>query len=127
MYDFRREKTLLGFPSLFEAPLQAVYSRVLGDEVVKWNRHTLRGLAFEEVYDIIFDSKADPQVELVVQRPVGPRVLSGGSRCLPNVDGERPTTPTLLSKSEKSPYSRDDLVKISRDSRDDLVEIVGRT
>jgi len=42
-----------------------------GDEVVQWNGIRLRGLTFEEVYDIIFESKFDPQVELTVYRPVG--------------------------------------------------------
>jgi len=42
-----------------------------GDEVVQWNGIRLRGRTFEEVYDIIFESKFDPQVELTVHRPVG--------------------------------------------------------
>lgn len=41
-----------------------------GDEVVEWNGRSLRGLTFEDVYDIIFESKSDPQVELKVERPV---------------------------------------------------------
>ena len=41
-----------------------------GDEVIEWNGRNLRGLTFEEVYDIIFESKMEPQVELIVQRPI---------------------------------------------------------
>lgn len=40
----------------------------VGDEVVEWNGHSLRSLTFEDVYDIIFESKSDPQVELTVER-----------------------------------------------------------
>lgn len=47
-----------------------------GDEVVKWNGHNLRGLTFDQVYDVIFDSKMDPRVELMVQRPI----RSGGDQ-----------------------------------------------
>ena len=41
-----------------------------GDEVIEWNGRNLRGLLFEEVYDIIFESKQEPQVELIVHRPI---------------------------------------------------------
>ena len=40
------------------------------DEVMEWNGRNLRGLTFEEVYDIIYESKQEPQVELIVQRPI---------------------------------------------------------
>ena len=43
---------------------------VPGDEVVEWNCRNLRGLTFEEVYEIIFESKLEPQVELIVQRHI---------------------------------------------------------
>ena len=43
---------------------------VAGDEVIEWNGRNLRGLLFEEVYDIIFESKQEPQVELIVHRPI---------------------------------------------------------
>ena len=41
-----------------------------GDEVVEWNGRSLQGKTFEEVYDIIFESKQESQVELIVQRPL---------------------------------------------------------
>ncbi|XP_041664662.1 regulating synaptic membrane exocytosis protein 2 isoform X2 [Cheilinus undulatus] len=42
-----------------------------GDQVLEWNGRFLQGATFNEVYNIILESKADPQVELVVSRPVG--------------------------------------------------------
>lgn len=39
-----------------------------GDEVVEWNGRSLREATFEEVYDIIFETKHEPQVELIVHR-----------------------------------------------------------
>ncbi|XP_057353825.1 regulating synaptic membrane exocytosis protein 2 isoform X39 [Manis pentadactyla] len=47
-----------------------------GDEVLEWNGRLLQGATFEEVYNIIFESKPEPQVELVVSRPIGdiPRI-----------------------------------------------------
>uniref|UniRef100_A0ABM5GCG6 Regulating synaptic membrane exocytosis protein 2 isoform X49 n=1 Tax=Pogona vitticeps TaxID=103695 RepID=A0ABM5GCG6_9SAUR len=47
-----------------------------GDEVLEWNGKFLQGATFEEVYNIILESKPEPQVELVVSRPIGdiPRI-----------------------------------------------------
>ncbi|XP_068569001.1 regulating synaptic membrane exocytosis protein 2, partial [Cebidichthys violaceus] len=42
-----------------------------GDQVLEWNGRLLQGATFNEVYNIILDSKPDPQVELVVSRPIG--------------------------------------------------------
>ena len=39
-----------------------------GDEVLEWNGRSLQGLTFEEVYDIIAESRHDPQIELIVCR-----------------------------------------------------------
>ncbi|XP_032810421.2 regulating synaptic membrane exocytosis protein 2-like isoform X12 [Petromyzon marinus] len=41
-----------------------------GDEVLEWNGRLLRGASFEEVYNIILQSKPSPQVELLVARPL---------------------------------------------------------
>ncbi|MEQ2211676.1 Regulating synaptic membrane exocytosis protein 2, partial [Xenoophorus captivus] len=41
-----------------------------GDQVLEWNGHVLQGATFNEVYDIIMESKPEPQVELVVCRPI---------------------------------------------------------
>uniref|UniRef100_A0A4X2KJR6 Regulating synaptic membrane exocytosis 2 n=1 Tax=Vombatus ursinus TaxID=29139 RepID=A0A4X2KJR6_VOMUR len=47
-----------------------------GDEVLEWSGRLLQGATFEEVYNIVLESKPEPQVELVVSRPIGdiPRI-----------------------------------------------------
>ncbi|XP_064912361.1 regulating synaptic membrane exocytosis protein 1 isoform X32 [Columba livia] len=47
-----------------------------GDEVLEWNGKPLPGATNEEVYNIILESKAEPQVEIIVSRPIGdiPRI-----------------------------------------------------
>ncbi|MGH0121106.1 UNVERIFIED_CONTAM: hypothetical protein FKN15_071966 [Acipenser sinensis] len=47
-----------------------------GDEVLQWNGKPLPGATEKEVYNIILESKSEPQVEIVVSRPIGdiPRV-----------------------------------------------------
>ncbi|XP_046875549.1 regulating synaptic membrane exocytosis protein 2 [Hypomesus transpacificus] len=42
-----------------------------GDQVLEWNGRVLQGATFKEVYNIILDSKPEPQVELVVSRHIG--------------------------------------------------------
>ncbi|XP_072750770.1 uncharacterized protein Rim isoform X1 [Anoplolepis gracilipes] len=39
-----------------------------GDEVISWNGRSLQGKSFREVYDIIAESRLEPQIELVVER-----------------------------------------------------------
>jgi hypothetical protein len=41
-----------------------------GDEVLEWNGRELQNASFDEVCDIINESKHDPQVELIVSRPI---------------------------------------------------------
>lgn len=43
---------------------------VAGDEVLEWNGRVLQGLTHQEVQDIIAESKQEPQVELMVCRPL---------------------------------------------------------
>uniref|UniRef100_A0A671P7B8 PDZ domain-containing protein n=1 Tax=Sinocyclocheilus anshuiensis TaxID=1608454 RepID=A0A671P7B8_9TELE len=47
-----------------------------GDQVLEWNGRVLQGATFKEVYNIILESKPEPQAELVVSRPIGdvPRI-----------------------------------------------------
>uniref|UniRef100_A0A3P9I4P8 Regulating synaptic membrane exocytosis 2 n=1 Tax=Oryzias latipes TaxID=8090 RepID=A0A3P9I4P8_ORYLA len=47
-----------------------------GDQVLEWSGRLLQGATFKEVYNIILESKPEPQVELVVSRPIGdiPRI-----------------------------------------------------
>lgn len=39
-----------------------------GDQVLEWNGRVLQGATFNQVYNIILESKAEPQVELLVSR-----------------------------------------------------------
>ncbi|XP_055680238.1 regulating synaptic membrane exocytosis protein 2 isoform X6 [Lutzomyia longipalpis] len=41
-----------------------------GDEVIEWNGRTLPGKTAQEVYDIVFEGRHDPQVELIVSRVI---------------------------------------------------------
>ncbi|XP_058880967.1 regulating synaptic membrane exocytosis protein 1-like isoform X24 [Acipenser ruthenus] len=41
-----------------------------GDEVLEWNSKPLPGATKKEVYNIILESKSEPQVEIVVSRPI---------------------------------------------------------
>ncbi|XP_071998254.1 regulating synaptic membrane exocytosis protein 1 isoform X19 [Engystomops pustulosus] len=47
-----------------------------GDEVLEWNGKHLPGATNEDVYNIILQSKSEPQVEIIVSRPIGdiPRI-----------------------------------------------------
>lgn len=47
-------------------PSDACY--LLGDQVLEWNGRVLQGATFNQVYNIILESKAEPQVELLVSR-----------------------------------------------------------
>ncbi|CAD1476292.1 unnamed protein product, partial [Heterotrigona itama] len=53
-----------------------------GDEVIKWNGRSLQGKSFCDVYDIIAESRQEPQVELVVSRNLsstsGPATMPAG-------------------------------------------------
>ncbi|XP_078039304.1 rab3 interacting molecule isoform X2 [Augochlora pura] len=58
-----------------------------GDEVIKWNGRSLQGKSFQEVYDVIAESRQDPQVELVVSRnfssTTGPTTMPPGPTQIP--------------------------------------------
>ncbi|XP_040205871.1 regulating synaptic membrane exocytosis protein 1 isoform X13 [Rana temporaria] len=47
-----------------------------GDEVLEWSGKPLPGATNEDVYNIILQSKSEPQVEIIVSRPIGdiPRI-----------------------------------------------------
>lgn len=44
---------------------------ISGDEVLQWNGKLLPGATMKEVYNIILESQSEPQVELMVSRPIG--------------------------------------------------------
>lgn len=45
-------------------------TKFLGDEIIEWNGQTLHNRSAEDVYDIISDSRYDPQVDLIVSRTI---------------------------------------------------------
>ncbi len=53
------------------SPLCTSAILIPGDEVLQWNGKSLPGATKKEVYNIILESKAEPQVEIVVSRPIG--------------------------------------------------------
>ncbi|XP_063348004.1 regulating synaptic membrane exocytosis protein 1-like isoform X11 [Pelmatolapia mariae] len=80
-----------------------------GDEVLQWNGKLLPGATMKEVYNIILESQADPQVELVVSRPIGdipripdtshPPLESTGSSSFESQKMERPSLNVLSPSS----------------------------
>ncbi|XP_039994844.1 regulating synaptic membrane exocytosis protein 1-like [Xiphias gladius] len=83
-----------------------------GDEVLQWNGKLLPGATMKEVYNIILESQAEPQVELVVSRPIGdiPRIpdtshpplestLVAGSSSFESQKMERPSLNVLSPSS----------------------------
>ncbi|XP_046725182.1 regulating synaptic membrane exocytosis protein 1-like isoform X12 [Silurus meridionalis] len=81
-----------------------------GDEVLQWNGKSLPGLTTKEVYNIILDSQTEPQVELVVSRPIGdiPRIpetshppLESSSSSFESQKMERPSI-SVMSPSSPS-------------------------
>ncbi|XP_039477896.1 regulating synaptic membrane exocytosis protein 1-like isoform X7 [Oreochromis aureus] len=79
-----------------------------GDEVLQWNGKLLPGATMKEVYNIILESQADPQVELVVSRPIGdiPRIpdtshppLESSSSSFESQKMERPSLNVLSPSS----------------------------
>ncbi|XP_073777104.1 regulating synaptic membrane exocytosis protein 1 isoform X35 [Danio rerio] len=82
-----------------------------GDEVLQWNGKSLPGLTKKEVYNIILNSQAEPQVELIVSRPIGdipripetshPPLESTGSSSFESQKMERPSI-SVLSPSSPS-------------------------
>uniref|UniRef100_A0A0A9Y4V6 Regulating synaptic membrane exocytosis protein 2 n=1 Tax=Lygus hesperus TaxID=30085 RepID=A0A0A9Y4V6_LYGHE len=75
-----------------------------GDEVLEWNGRSLKGKSFQEVYDIIAESKQEPQVELIVSRILGPRT-SRRAYVHPSKDlyDMRKDKPSVLVTSPGSP------------------------
>ncbi|XP_028844847.1 regulating synaptic membrane exocytosis protein 1-like isoform X14 [Denticeps clupeoides] len=80
-----------------------------GDEVLQWNGKSLPGATNKEVYNIILDSQSEPQVELVVSRPIGdipripetshPPLESTGSSSFESQKMERPSISVLSPTS----------------------------
>lgn len=45
-----------------------------GDEVLEWNGLSLKGKTYEEVHDIIAESRQNPQVELLISRLINKKL-----------------------------------------------------
>ncbi|TKS85210.1 Regulating synaptic membrane exocytosis protein 1 [Collichthys lucidus] len=65
-----------------------------GDEVLQWNGKLLPGATMKEVYNIILESQAEPQVELVVSRPIGSFESQKMER--PSLNVLSPSSPGML-------------------------------
>ncbi|XP_035704793.1 rab-3-interacting molecule unc-10-like isoform X2 [Folsomia candida] len=78
-----------------------------GDEIVEWNGRGLIEKTFDEVHEVIADSKLDPQVEIVVSRHIGPRMSGppGKSYLSIRKDIRRPSV-TVTSPSSPDPTTR---------------------
>ncbi|KAI5693487.1 hypothetical protein M8J75_000155 [Diaphorina citri] len=61
------EKVKKGSPADLEGHLLA------GDQVIEWNGRSMRGKSFQDVEDIIAESRQEPQVELIVSRRIQPK------------------------------------------------------
>ncbi|KAJ8402720.1 hypothetical protein AAFF_G00363920 [Aldrovandia affinis] len=80
-----------------------------GDEVLQWNGKSLPGATKKEVYNIILESKTEPQVEIVVSRPIGdipripetshPPLESTGSSSFESQKMERPAISVISPTS----------------------------
>ncbi|XP_069106028.1 regulating synaptic membrane exocytosis protein 2-like isoform X6 [Argopecten irradians] len=77
-----------------------------GDEVIEWNGRGLQRATFEEVKDIILESKQEPQVELIVHRSVSTGEIPPGVQ------------PSEHSHGRESHSSRDYAHSRDRDHRD---------
>uniref|UniRef100_A0A3B3R096 Regulating synaptic membrane exocytosis 2 n=1 Tax=Paramormyrops kingsleyae TaxID=1676925 RepID=A0A3B3R096_9TELE len=68
-----------------------------GDQVLEWNGRLLEGATFKEVYNIILESKPEPQVELVVSRPMGE------CDCSSSFESQKMDRPSISVTSPMSP------------------------
>ncbi|XP_055363170.1 LOW QUALITY PROTEIN: regulating synaptic membrane exocytosis protein 1 [Betta splendens] len=87
-----------------------------GDEVLQWNGKSLPGATKKEVYNIILESKAEPQVEIVVSRPIGdiPRIPESSHPPLESTgsssfESQKMDRPSISVMSPTSPGTLRDL------------------
>lgn len=52
--------------------INTIFTFVLGDEVIEWNGRSFRQKNYQDVHDIIAESKQEPHVELIVLRRIQP-------------------------------------------------------
>uniref|UniRef100_A0A671UAQ6 Regulating synaptic membrane exocytosis 1 n=1 Tax=Sparus aurata TaxID=8175 RepID=A0A671UAQ6_SPAAU len=87
-----------------------------GDEVLQWNGKSLPGATKKEVYNIILESKSEPQVEIVVSRPIGdiPRIPESSHPPLESTgsssfESQKMDRPSISVMSPTSPGALRDL------------------
>ncbi|XP_067354579.1 regulating synaptic membrane exocytosis protein 1-like isoform X27 [Channa argus] len=86
-----------------------------GDEVLQWNGKSLPGATKKEVYNIILESKSEPQVEIVVSRPIGdiPRIPESSHPPLESssssFESQKMDRPSISVMSPTSPGTLRDL------------------
>uniref|UniRef100_A0AAQ4RI47 Regulating synaptic membrane exocytosis 1 n=1 Tax=Gasterosteus aculeatus aculeatus TaxID=481459 RepID=A0AAQ4RI47_GASAC len=86
-----------------------------GDEVLQWNGKSLPGATKKEVYNIILESKAESQVEIVVSRPIGdiPRIPESSHPPLESrsssFESQKMERPSISVMSPTSPGTLRDL------------------
>ncbi|KAK2815582.1 hypothetical protein Q5P01_026049 [Channa striata] len=87
-----------------------------GDEVLQWNGKSLPGATKKEVYNIILESKSEPQVEIVVSRPIGdiPRIPESSHPPLESTgsssfESQKMDRPSISVMSPTSPGTLRDL------------------
>ncbi|XP_070684665.1 regulating synaptic membrane exocytosis protein 1-like isoform X2 [Pempheris klunzingeri] len=87
-----------------------------GDEVLQWNGKSLPGATKKEVYNIILESKAEPQVEIVVSRPIAdtPRIPESSHPPLESTgsssfESQKMDRPSISVMSPTSPGTLRDL------------------
>uniref|UniRef100_A0A3Q3ITL6 Regulating synaptic membrane exocytosis 1 n=1 Tax=Monopterus albus TaxID=43700 RepID=A0A3Q3ITL6_MONAL len=87
-----------------------------GDEVLQWNGKSLPGATKKEVYNIILESKSQPQVEIVVSRPIGdiPRIPESSHPPLESTgsssfESQKMDRPSISVMSPTSPGTLRDL------------------
>ncbi|KAJ3609702.1 hypothetical protein NHX12_024213 [Muraenolepis orangiensis] len=66
-----------------------------GDQVLEWCGRELQGASFKEVYNIILESKTQPQIELLVSRAISHQLMVTvlGAKDIPVRDDGRPRNP----------------------------------
>ncbi|XP_055018443.1 regulating synaptic membrane exocytosis protein 1-like [Boleophthalmus pectinirostris] len=85
-----------------------------GDEVLQWNGKLLPGATMKEVYNIILESQSEPQVELLVSRPIG---VYRNYHDIPRIpDTSHPPLESTGSSSFESPKERPTLNVLSPSS-----------
>lgn len=79
----------------------------IGDEVIEWNSRSLQGKSYQEVYDIIAESKQETQVELIVSRSMKDRRAAQAS-------WRHSHTSTLQSRGNRSTDQKVKCVRLKK-------------